>query len=61
MRGGDTKPGSWLKRHGWVLDHVKPHGYATTHYWKSPHDGHLYTQTYALLSQRERNRQEGKP
>lgn len=52
-----TVPGAWLERHGWVLVHTSPHGYATTHYWKSPHTGELFTQTYALIDQRERNKQ----
>ncbi len=55
MAHGNTKPGNWLKRYGWELDHTEPHGYATTHYWKSP-DGELYTQTYALMEQRSRNK-----
>lgn len=52
---GNTKPGNWLKRHGWKLEFTRPHGFATTHYWRSP-DGKLHNQTLALIEQRSRNR-----
>lgn len=55
---GNTKPGNWLKRHGWKLEFTQPHGFARTHYWRSP-EGELYTQTYALIMQRSRNKQAG--
>ena len=53
-----TKPGEWLQRHGWELMGKEPHGYAITHKWKSPYDGKLYTQSYALFEQRNRKRNE---
>jgi hypothetical protein len=51
-----TKPGTWLQRHGWILEGKEPHGYAVTHLWRSPYDGKLYNQSYALFEQRNRNR-----
>lgn len=51
-----TNIGKWLERHGWKLEFTRPHGFAETHYWRSPHDGLLHTQTYAILSQRGINR-----
>lgn len=52
---GNTKAGNWLKRHGWTLESTQPHGYATTHYWRDQ-GGEIYTQTYALITQRSRNK-----
>jgi hypothetical protein len=51
-----TKVGLWLERHGWKLESTEPHGFAETHYWRSPHNGWLHNQTYALMLQREKNR-----
>ena len=57
MVEGNTQAGRWLKRHGWTLQYTKPHGFATTHYWKSP-EGEVFTQTYALIMQRAKNKRE---
>lgn len=53
-----TVPGRWLIKHGWTLRSTRNHGYATTHYWQSPDGKEVHTQTYALITQRSRNKAE---
>lgn len=53
-----NRAGWWLERHGWKLLERRPHGYATTHIWRNPHDGGRFTQTYALIEQRDINKRQ---